>query len=150
MLVFVLVCMLGWGASVICASISGRTLTTPAVIVSEACGGAMLLVVWLSRITPADRLLGAAHLWGVAAGVTGVIGTYAFYKVISSAELCRMVPLTSLYVALPVLFGALVLRERLTVPQCCGVLLALLSGYLLASGPSEKPVEAPALVDIAG
>lgn len=135
---YVILCTFGWGVSVICGAKARQSLTSQAVIVFEALGAAVWLAAWIKAMQPSDKVLGAGQAWAVMAGVFGVLGTFGFYLVMNTTQLSRMVPLTSLYVVLPVLFGALAWRERLTPAQWVGVLLAFAAGYLLAAEPPER------------
>lgn len=139
---FVILCVLGWGISIICGAKARQSLSSPATIVFEALGAAFWLAFWLRALLPTDKQLGTGHAWAVAAGLFGVLGTYGFYLIMNTTQLSRMVPLTSLYVVLPVLFGAVAWRERLTPAQYAGVILALCAGYLLAVEPAKGASEA--------
>jgi len=72
---------------------------------------------------------------GVFAAIAGVLGGMAvasFQKAMSTGPLGTSVSLTALYPAIPVLFGILLLSERLSVTKTAGILLAIAAGVLLS------------------
>ncbi|OPL19490.1 MAG: hypothetical protein AVO35_10765 [Candidatus Aegiribacteria sp. MLS_C] len=70
-------------------------------------------------------------LLAVAAGLSGGLAVAAFQKALSCGPLSSSISLTALYPLIPVLYGAIILGERVTVARGTGMVLALVAGVLL-------------------
>lgn len=135
--------MLCWGLAVFLPKVARSDLSAPGVVLANAIGYALCMPLIWCLLAGTDKRPSVGHLAGIATGVLFVAGNLAFYKLLGEGQVARLAPLTALYVAIPVLLGALLLRERLSALQWCGVLLALLAGYLLAREPAPAPLAAP-------
>lgn len=67
-----------------------------------------------------------------AAGVMGGLALIFFQKAVSSGPVSTSTALTSLYPVLAVLFGLLILRERLSTVNMIGIALAISGGILIS------------------
>jgi len=67
-----------------------------------------------------------------AAGVLGGLALISFQRAMSTGPLGTSVSLTALYPAIPVIFGLLVLSEKLSVTKGAGIVLAIAAGILLS------------------
>ena len=70
-------------------------------------------------------------LLAVAAGLAGGFAVTAFQKALSCGPLSTSISLTSLYPLIPVLYGVLLLGEKITVAKGTGMGLAVTAGILL-------------------
>ncbi|MBI2300324.1 MAG: EamA family transporter, partial [Armatimonadetes bacterium] len=77
-------------------------------------------------------------------GVLFLVGNVAFYKLVHSHQVAVVVPFTAVYVAIPVLLGAVCLREQLSRAQWCGVVLAVVACCLLSVRAPDTTGDAPA------
>jgi transporter family protein len=73
------------------------------------------------------------HLLAISIGMMFVLGNMAFYKLARTTQITTLVPLTALYIAIPVLLGMLVLGEPMTVRKGLGILLAAGAIYLFST-----------------
>lgn len=123
-----------WGTAYFLPKLASQSLSAAAIVCCNAVGY-LVLMPWVIRATRAtDWPVRADHFWGVVVGMLFIGGNLAYYRLLHSATVSRLGPLTAMYVAVPVVLGVLVLRERLSAQQWVGVFLALLAGYLLANG----------------
>ncbi|NUQ00536.1 MAG: EamA family transporter [Armatimonadetes bacterium] len=134
----VAVAILCWGLAVFLPKMAGRELSAAGVVISNALGYLLCAPLVLKLLQPGDLKPRVEHAWGTLIGVLFVIGNLAYYRVLQEGAVSRLAPLTALYVAVPVVLGLLFLRERLSVPQAVGVLLAVVAVVLLAMGPDKQ------------
>lgn len=134
----VLISLVCWGLAVFLPKIAGRDLSPAGVVFSNALGYLVMMPLIWTKLEPRDLQLKGDHLWGISIGVLFVTGNLAYYRLLQTGEVSRYAPLTALYVAIPVLLGALLLREKLSLAQVAGIVLALAAGYLLSI---EKPAD---------
>lgn len=132
--IYLVVCMLMWGLAVFAMKVAGQRLDPITVAVFNIFG---YLAAGLFLFSRATFGLTKYHLLGVAIGAMFVAGNMAFYKLSQTVQVSALVPLTSLYVILPVLLGFLVLGEPLSLRKGLGIFLALVAVYLLST--VDKP-----------
>lgn len=139
------VAMLGWGIAIFLPKIARSDLSSAGVVLGNALGYALCLPFILRMLPETDRHPRWSYAVAMAIGILFVIANLAYYELLSTNEVARLAPLTALYAGIPVILGALLLKEKLSTAQWCGVVLALLAGYLLAVEP--RP-EAPPAADV--
>ncbi len=66
-----------------------------------------------------------------AAGLSGALAVAAFQKALSCGPLSSSISLTALYPVIPVLYGVIILSEKITVARGAGMGLAIVAGVLL-------------------
>jgi transporter family protein len=64
-------------------------------------------------------------------GLVSLIAIIAFYKALSIGPSSVVLPLTNMYVILPVLFGFIVLKEAVTLFRVLGIVFAILATIFL-------------------
>lgn len=70
-------------------------------------------------------------IYTIPIGLVSLIAIIAFYKALSMGPSSVVLPLTNMYVILPVLFGFIVLKEPVTLPRVLGIIFAVLATVLL-------------------
>ena len=70
--------------------------------------------------------------FALIAAIFGSIGAILFYFALSRAEASVAVPLTALYPAVTIILSLIFLKEKLTLMQGIGVVLAIAAGGLLS------------------
>jgi drug/metabolite transporter (DMT)-like permease len=129
--------MVCWGLAVFLPKLARGSMSAPGVVLGNAIGYLLWLPWVLCHLTPEDKRLDLPQLYAIATGALFVAGNLAFYKLLGEGQVVRMVPLTALYVVIPVVLGAVLLREELSRAQWCGVGLAVVAAYLLSlPGPA--------------
>lgn len=70
-------------------------------------------------------------IYTIPIGLVSLIAIIAFYKALSMGPSSVVLPLTNMYVILPVLFGFIVLKEPVTLPRVLGIIFAVLATVFL-------------------
>ncbi|MGB7054052.1 MAG: EamA family transporter [bacterium] len=70
-------------------------------------------------------------IYTIPIGLVSLIAIIAFYKALSMGPSSVVLPLTNMYVILPVLFGFIALKEPVTLPRVLGIIFAVLATVLL-------------------
>jgi len=88
------------------------------------------LLLSLKKLLPLKTNLPEIFLAALG-GVFGMLGYIFFYLLLSKNEASIVVPLTALYPALTIFLAVLFLKEALSITHLAGIILALLSIFLL-------------------
>lgn len=94
----------------------------------------ILIVVYLlisNQFFPL-RLEEKGIMYSIISGITGGIAIILFYILLKKYQASIVLPLTSLYPVVVVILGILILKEKITYLNGVGVVLALISIYLLS------------------
>jgi drug/metabolite transporter (DMT)-like permease len=95
--------------------------------------GIILVAVTTSGLAP--TLASDGYLInGALAGLFGYAGLICLYSALASGRMGVVSPISSLSVLLPLVFALTIGGENLSTPVMCGVIIAILGGFL-ASGP---------------
>lgn len=78
------------------------------------------------------RLEEKGIMYSIISGITGGIAIILFYILLKKYQASIVLPLTSLYPVVVVILGILILKEKITYLNGIGVVLALISIYLLS------------------
>ena len=77
------------------------------------------------------RWTNEAVLLGVAMGLLNFFGYYAFLMALSPGPLSAIALITSMHFVIAIIFSILIYQEKLSTRRSVGVLLALLTVFLL-------------------
>ena len=69
--------------------------------------------------------------YGILMGLTWGLGTVLFILALEKSKLSLITPLTALYPAVTVLLAILFLKEQLNFREICGIVLAVISIFVL-------------------
>jgi len=122
--------MTTWGLGTFIMKIVGQRLDPVTTVGFNIIGYLSVAIFLFSRMSFA---LTRYHLLAIPIGIMFVLGNLAFYRLASTTEITILVPLTALYIAIPVLLGVLVLGEPMTVRKGIAFLLAAGAIYLLST-----------------
>jgi len=92
---------------------------------------ATVLLIFIFTGTTLKEASTPGILIAVAAGLAGGLAVTAFQKALSCGPLSSSISLTSLYPLIPILYGVLLLGEKVTVAKGAGMGLAIVAGILL-------------------
>jgi len=80
--------------------------------------------------------LGGADIRGIIpaflTGVTGYLGLLCFMYAIREGKICIVAPLTALYPVVTLVLAMIFLREKISIVQLAGIILALVSVVLIS------------------
>jgi drug/metabolite transporter (DMT)-like permease len=128
-----------WGISDFTGGFLTRRLAlAPILLISQAVGFAMLLVLAGLRGPPALDLRAVG--FAVAASAAGLVGIGALYRGMAVGVVSIVAPISATGATLPVVFG-LLRGERATLSQALGIGLALI-GIVLASRSADDKHDA--------
>lgn len=128
-----LLASLSWGTSDFIGGTLSRRLHPVAVMrLAQA-----MALVGLAVVAVATRSLGASGylMWGVLAGVAGVVGLGCFYSALAQGTMGVVAPIAATGVVVPVAVG-LAQGESPALLQFVGIALTVV-GVVLASGPER-------------
>ena len=131
-IVFGLLSALTWGAGDFNGGLATRKSGVYAVVIfAELIGALVLLVIALVVGEPFPSLAG--WLWGIAAGLVGVIGLMALYQGLATGKMGLVAPLSAVIGgAVPILYTAIF--QGLPPPiQLLGFFFGLIAVWLLSS-----------------
>jgi len=133
-----------WGTSDFLAGNMSRKFAPIAVLGGSQVFGGFLAVGFALATGHWDTNNHTAMVWGLGAGLLGLVGLIAFYTALSSGQMGIVSPISSIGVVIPLTIG-LLHGDSPSLPQKVGIAVAIL-GVVLASGPelqsraSAKPV----------
>ena len=133
-----------WGTSDFLAGNMSRRFKPIAVLGGSQIFGGILAVGFAFATHHWDTNNHSAMIWGLSAGLLGLVGLIAFYSALSTGQMGIVSPISSIGVVIPLTIG-LLHGDSPTFGQKIGIAIAIL-GVVLASGPelqskaSAKPV----------
>lgn len=135
---FAAACALIWGASDFCGGkATQRSHPLTVTVLSQILGLPMIaLLVGVVPGTPR----GADLLWGVAAGILGLIGIVLLYRGLAQGAMAVVAPTTAVTSAVVPIVGGLLLGERPQAPALAGAFCAVAAIGLVSLAPG-KPGE---------
>ena len=131
-LLLLLVCFFGWGFAVyLMTHVAKDDLGIAAILFYNLFGYAAANLFVISNVKFGWSW---SHFLTVLIGVLFVIANFAYYKLSEmGGQASVLAPLTALYVVVPVLLGALILKEPLSARKLAGIALAVVAIILLSS-----------------
>jgi len=133
-----------WGTSDFLAGNMSRRFKPIAVLGGSQVFGGILAVTFALATNHWDTNNHSAMIWGLSAGLLGLVGLIAFYTALSSGQMGIVSPISSIGVVIPLSIG-LIHGDSPSTAQKIGIAIAIF-GVVLASGPelqsraSAKPV----------
>lgn len=70
--------------------------------------------------------------YAIPVGIVSLLSILAFYQALKIGPTTVVIPLTNMYVILPVLFGFIFLKEPVTISRIIGILFAVLATIFLS------------------
>jgi transporter family protein len=89
-----------------------------------------ILVLFIERFTIEWSPQGFG--WSAAAGFVNFVGFLAFFAAIEKGKVSTVIALSSLYPVVTIVLSVIILREKISLREGCGISCALLAGLLLA------------------
>jgi uncharacterized membrane protein len=136
--VYFALAVLGWGLGVFLMKIATQHITPWTAVVFNLPGYLMVGLLLVPKVDWSAFSWNMGHTVAIAVGACYVIANWGFYHVVETGAVSTLTPMTGLFMAVPVILGALVLGERPTAMQYCGIVLAIVAIVLLAWPSSVK------------
>ncbi len=90
------------------------------------------VAVTVFLVTHGSLIKGRAALWACLAGIFSSTGYVFFIKALERGKASVVIPLTALYPAVTAILALLILKEKLTLTQAVGIVLAIIATLLLS------------------
>ncbi len=123
------IALVGWGFWAIGSKILTRYFNTLSTAFWISIWSMLFLTALL--VFRKNLIVNKFVLLSIPVGLISVIAIVAFYGALRSGPSSVVLPLTNLYVVLPVIFGFVVLKEPVTVARILGVIFAVIAAVLL-------------------
>ncbi len=131
-LLFSLAATLLWGIWGITAKLAADRLGHwPSLLLYSGVSFLVITTMFLISGSALSNMASRGVVFAVAAGLSGGLAVAAFQKALSCGPLSTSISLTALYPLIPVLYGAIVLSEKITPARGVGMGLAIIAGVLL-------------------
>lgn len=89
-----------------------------------------LITLCLLKFKPATDMKGLG--FGLLTGIAYGIGCLFYFVAVDKGKVITVVTLTALYPLITIILSYFLLREGVNLKQCCGIMLALASIYLMS------------------
>ena len=123
------IALVGWGFWAIGSKLLTRYFNTLSTTFWISFWSIAFLTVFM--IFRRNLMVNRYVIYSIPVGLVSLIAIVAFYKALSIGPSSVVLPLTNMYVILPVLFGFLVLKEPVTVSRVLGIIFAILATVFL-------------------
>jgi len=125
--------LLAWGFWAFFPKMSLNTLDPKTAFMFEVFGGAITGTFVFLLLRPQ---IAGAEIRGILpaflTGIAGYLGLLCFMYAIRSGKICVVAPLTALYPVVTMVLAMIFLREKISIVQFAGIILALLSVVLIS------------------
>ncbi len=125
--------MVFWGVWGFIPKITTRYLEPKSAIVYEVMGGMILGAIALVSLNFQLDFHPKGIALAITTGMLGFIGAFCFLNAVLRGPVTLVATVSALYPVVSIILAILVLHETVTVRQCVGIALALLSMILVAT-----------------
>ena len=133
-LLYSILALLAWGVWAFLPKVALGLIGPGTAFVFEALGGALTGLLFMLMLRP--RLAGVPIMGILPAFFTGVLGylglIFFMYAVRAGAKISVIAPLTALYPIVTIALAMIFLEEKLNPVQCAGIVLALISIFMIS------------------
>lgn len=131
-IIYALAATLLWGVWGITAKLAADRLGHwPSLFLYSSVSFVLIAVMFSISRTSMKQMSPHGAVLAAAAGIAGALAIASFQKALSSGPLSSTISLTALYPLIPVLYGVIILSEKITVARGAGMALAIIAGVLL-------------------
>ncbi len=124
--------VLGWGTGVFLMKIATRYIDNWTAVVFNLPGYLLVGLLLIPKVKWSQFSWTPGHTVAILVGSCYVIANWGFYRAVERTAVSTLTPMTAVYMVVPVMLGALLLGERPTAMQYCGIVLAFVALVLLA------------------
>lgn len=127
---YAFIALVGWGFWAIGSKLLTRYFNTLSTTFWISFWSILFLSVFL--IFRRNLAVNRYVFYAIPVGFVSLVAIIAFYRALKTGPASVVLPLTNMYVILPVLFGFIVLKEPITVPRVVGIVLAIVATVFLS------------------
>lgn len=126
---YTFIALIGWGFWAIGSKILTRYFNTLSTTFWISFWSIVFLTVFL--VFRKNLMFNKYVFYSIPVGLVSLAAIIAFYKALKIGPSSVVLPLTNMYVIMPVLFGFIVLKEPITVLRVLGIIFAILAAVFL-------------------
>lgn len=127
---YAFIALIGWGFWAIGSKLLTRYFNTMSTTFWISFWSIVFLTLFM--VFRRNLMFSKYAFYAIPVGLVSLVAIIAFYKALKIGPSSVVLPLTNLYVILPVIFGFVVLKEPVTLVRVIGIFLAVLAAVLLS------------------
>lgn len=122
-----------WGLWAFLPKIATRYISPPSAMIYEVMAGALMAVIIWKRVGPGITLKQRASVYAFGNGIIGYAGVLFYLYAISKQDTILVAPLSASFPIMTLVLGVIFLKERFSVANYAGILMAFVAIYLVLS-----------------
>ena len=127
---YAFIALIGWGFWAIGSKLLTRYFNTMSTTFWISFWSIVFLTLFM--VFRRNLMFNKYAFYAIPVGLVSLVAIIAFYKALKIGPSSVVLPLTNLYVILPVIFGFVVLKEPVTPVRIIGIFLAIVAAVLLS------------------
>ena len=127
---YTFIALIGWGLWAIGSKMMTRYFNTSSTSFWISLSALIVLSIYL--VFRRDLMINKQVLYAIPIGIVSLVAILSFYKALKLGPTSVVLPLTNLYVILPVLYGFIFLKETVSTTRVLGIIFAVLATILLS------------------
>jgi transporter family protein len=136
------VVFMGWGLSSFIMGLIGRDVPHQSALVCNMLGAFLVNAVWFILNRGINFSFSSYHLGAILSGTLFTVADLCYYRLSKAGMPVSVLgPVTSLYIIVPILLGALFLKEALTLRKLVGIAFGLAALWLLSAEEGGTKIE---------
>ena len=116
---YTFIALIGWGLWAIGSKIMTRHFNTSSTSFWISLAALVFLSIYL--IFRRDLMVNKQVLYALPIGLVSLVAILSFYKALKLGPTSVVLPMTNMYVILPVLYGFIFLKETVIMSKCSGL-----------------------------
>lgn len=132
-ILYTFLALITWGLWGFFPKLANMYLTSKDILVWEVIGAILIgfLVLYNLEFKPSFNIKG--FIFSVLTGICGTLGMLFFLMAIKDGKISIVVTMTALYPIITIILSYLILKEPVSIKQCIGIVLAILSMVLMTN-----------------
>ncbi len=128
--IYSLMALVFWGLWTYFSKVLSHNLSTEQLAFFTSIGAWLAIAIFY--LSKAKIFFTVDSILAILVGVSGAIGTVAFYYALAKGPASVVVPFTGLYIVIPVILGYIFLAEPITLNHIIGVVTAIIAIFFLS------------------
>jgi transporter family protein len=128
-----LIAVTTWGLWAFLPKIATRYISPASAMIYEVLAGILMAVIVLRVSKPEISVKQRGSIYAFINGVIGYVGVLFYIYAISGQDAILIAPLSGTFPVVTLVLGAVFLKERFSIPNYVGILLAFGAVYLILS-----------------
>lgn len=132
-LTYAILTVTAWGLWSFLPKIATAYISPPSAMIYEVMAGSLMAIVVLKGVKPKISIKQKGAMVAFINGIIGYVGVLFYIYAISRQDAILVAPLSATFPIMTLILGIIFLKERFSVLNYCGILLALIAVYLVLS-----------------